>query len=265
MSNKVLGQEEAFKYHRWVNDPKLNEWNAALEPWPPAHKSLATPSPFLLVRRGHWTSQWKGGASWASRARAQHRLEDHSHPCARKQLLQSGHCQRQRYSLCRRAAILKTEELRAWDRWRRLWRRRLVRTVSARVSPSDLPIFGPRLWCCPYSQGPCIAVPGPVTLSLGSFSLPQPSSLLEPLLTACLEPWSVLNTYLEPQDSIWWTAPLSSRISQVVFRRHTGRAENCKASCGQRLVPCGGRGRIPVSWGPGTAWTLVLCGRRDTQ
>lgn len=44
----------------------------------------------------------------------------------------------------------------------------------------------------------------------------------------------------------------------VVFRRHTGRAESCKASCGQRLVPCRGRGRIPVSWGPGTAWTLVL-------
>ena len=44
----------------------------------------------------------------------------------------------------------------------------------------------------------------------------------------------------------------------VVFRRHTGRAENCKASCGQRLVPCGGRGRTPVSWGSGIAWTLVL-------
>ena len=115
---------------------------------------------------GRWTIQWKGGATWASRARAQSRLEDHSHPCALEQLLQSGHCQRQRYSICRRAAILKTGRVRAWDRWRRLWRRRrLVRTVSARVSPSRFAhLLATALGVAPILTGPLSL--SPVVLSV---------------------------------------------------------------------------------------------------
>ena len=226
-------------------------------------------SPFLLLRGRRWTIQWKGGATWASRARAQHRLEDHSHPCARKQLLQSGHCHRQRYSRCRRAAILKTGRVRAWDRWRRLWRRRLVRTVSARVSPSRFAhLLATALGVAPIFTGLLSLSPVVLSLlSLGSFSLPQPSSLLDALLTACLEPWSVFKI---PTWSLrtpsWWTAPLSSPGSSRSCSADTpGGPRAARPPVGSDLCPAGAGGefRSPGVRGQLGLWSCR--GRRDTQ
>ena len=96
----------------------------------PGHPRVTLSPP--TSRRG--TIQWKGGSTWASCARAHHRLDDPSHRCAQKQLLQSGHCQLVRYRPCRRAAILKTGRVWVSNTWGR--RRWLVRMVSARVSLS---------------------------------------------------------------------------------------------------------------------------------
>lgn len=110
--------------------------------------------------------------------------------------------------------------------------------------------------CCPYSHRAPVAVPSrPVTLSLGSFSLSHLPAVLEPLFRAVVRPKCLLSSLRTPTR---WTAPPSPPQSSpgCFLRTHTGRAQSCTASAGQRPVCLmGAGGEFWSLWGPGRTWT----------